>query len=111
MERIISFCGLICSECPAYIATQKDDNAERRKVAEMWSKEFNAEMSPEDINCDGCISDERVFHHCNVCEIRLCGKEKGIANCAFCDAYACEKLTGFFEVVPDAKKVLDGIRS
>ena len=111
MDRIISFCGLVCSECPAYIATQKDDDAERKAVADKWSKEFNADISFEDINCDGCISDERVFQHCNVCEIRLCGKEKGILNCAFCDTYACEKLSKFFEMVPDAKGVLDGIRS
>lgn len=109
MEKIIAFCGLICSECPAYLATQKNDDAERRKVAEMWSKEFNADMSFEDINCDGCISNERVFHHCNVCEIRLCGKEKGIPNCGYCDDYACEKLSKFFEMVPDAQKVLDKI--
>jgi hypothetical protein len=111
MDRIIAFCGLVCSECPAYIATQKDDDAERKNVAETWSKEFNADISFEDINCDGCISDERVFQHCNVCEIRLCGKEKGIPNCASCDIYVCEKLSKFFEVVPDAKEVLDGIRS
>ncbi|HEC96016.1 MAG TPA: DUF3795 domain-containing protein, partial [Euryarchaeota archaeon] len=54
MEKIIGFCGLICSECPAYLATQKDDDNERRKVAETWSKEFNANMKPEDINYDGC---------------------------------------------------------
>jgi hypothetical protein len=110
MEKIIGFCGLICSACPAYLATQKDDDTERKEVAEMWSKEFNTSMSPEDINCDGCLSDERVFHHCTVCNIRLCGKEKGILNCAYCDVYACEKLNGFFEVVPDAKKTLDQIR-
>ena len=38
MEKIIAYCGLICSECPAYIATQKDSDEERKKVAEKWSK-------------------------------------------------------------------------
>lgn len=110
MERIIAFCGLVCSECPAYLATQSDDDAERKKVAKMWSEEFNADISLEDINCDGCITDERVFRHCNVCQIRLCGKEKGILNCGYCDDYACENLTEFFKAVPDAKKVLDNVR-
>lgn len=110
MEKIIAFCGLVCSECPAYLATQSDDDAERKKVAKTWSEEFNADISLEDINCDGCITDERVFRHCNVCQIRLCGKEKGILNCGYCDDYACENLTEFFEAVPDAKKVLDSVR-
>jgi hypothetical protein len=111
MEETIAFCGLICSECPAYLATQNDDDIQRKKTAEMWSKEFNANISPEEINCDGCISDERVFKHCNVCEIRLCGRERGILNCGFCNEYACGKLIDFFKAVPDAKKVLDDGRA
>jgi len=52
-----------------------------------------------------------VFNHCTVCEIRKCGKEKGVINCAYCDDYACDKLLKFFEMVPDNKKRLDAIRS
>ncbi|MCK4356498.1 DUF3795 domain-containing protein [Candidatus Bipolaricaulota bacterium] len=25
MEKMIAYCGLICTNCPAYIATQKND--------------------------------------------------------------------------------------
>jgi len=111
MEKMIAFCGLTCSECPAYIATQREDDDERRKVAEMWSKEFKVELKPEDINCDGCISNsERLFGHTKVCEIRRCGLDKKIKNCAYCDEYACEKLTDFFKVAPEAKNNLDEVR-
>lgn len=111
MEKMIAFCGLTCSECPAYIATQREDDDERRKVAEMWSKEFKVELKPEDINCDGCISNsERLFGHTKVCEIRKCGLDKKIKNCAYCDEYACEKLTDFFKVAPEAKNNLDEVR-
>ena len=112
MDKMIAFCGLTCTECPAFIATQKDDDEERKKVAELWSKEFNSDIKPEDINCDGCLTEEsdRLFSHCKVCEIRKCGREKEIENCAYCDDYACEKLTKFFDMAPEAKTSLAEIR-
>jgi hypothetical protein len=112
MNEIVSFCGLLCSECGAFIATRNDDDEKREEVAQLWSKQYNADLKPEDINCDGCISDsECLFDHCKVCEIRECGKQKDIANCAYCDDYGCEKLEKFFQMVPDAEKRLDEIRS
>ncbi len=55
MEKMIAFCGIVCTECPAFLATQKDDDNKRKKVAEMWSKQFKSEIKPVDINCDGCL--------------------------------------------------------
>jgi hypothetical protein len=111
MDEIIAFCGLTCTECPAFIATGKDDDVERNKVAELWSKEFNCEIQPEDINCDGClVESDRVFSHCKVCEIRKCGQEKEVTNCAYCDDYTCEKLIKFFNMAPEAKTALVEIR-
>lgn len=111
MDKMIAFCGLNCTECPAFIATVKDDNAERKKVAVLWSKEFNHEIKPEDINCDGCLEEsDRLFSHCKVCEIRECGQEKEVKNCAYCDDFVCEKLTKFFTIAPDAKNALIKIR-
>jgi hypothetical protein len=112
MNQMTSMCGLICSDCDAFIATQNNDDEKRSEVAKGWSEQYKAEIKPEDINCDGCISDSDChFMHCQVCEIRKCGKEKGIVNCAHCDEYACEKLEEFFKMVPDAKKHLDTINS
>jgi hypothetical protein len=111
MEKMIAYCGIICTECPAFLATQKDDPVERAKVAEMWSQQFNAELKPEDINCDGCLLDSpRLISHCHVCEIRKCGREKQVVNCAHCDDYGCEKLTAFLDMVPRAKGTLEEIR-
>ena len=111
MDEMIAYCGLMCTECPAYIATRDDNDDLRRKTAEDWSEEFKAEIKPEDINCDGCIvTGGRHFAHCGMCEIRKCGIERAIENCAHCPDYACDKLTGFFEVVPAARTRLDGIR-
>ena len=112
MEKMIAFCGLTCTECPAFLATQNDDDTERKKTAEMWSEQYGRPVKPEDINCDGCLTNTgRLFAHCNVCEIRKCGQEKGIDDCAYCDEYVCEKLDNFFQMVPHCKSVLDEIRS
>jgi len=27
MNKIVAYCGLVCSDCPAYIATQANDRA------------------------------------------------------------------------------------
>ncbi len=111
MERMVAFCGIVCSECPGYIATQKDDDEERRKVAEEWSKMFDVDIKPETVNCDGCLaSTGKLIEFCRICEIRKCGLEKKVENCAHCEEYACEELSKWFEKVPDAKKTLDEIR-
>ncbi len=112
MVKIVGCCGIVCSECPAYVATQKNDDGERRKVAELWSKEYGGEFKEEDINCDGCLTkSQRVFSYCNVCEIRKCGQGKEVENCAHCEEYACEKLSRFLDRVPDARRVLEDIRA
>ncbi|HEY44055.1 MAG TPA: DUF3795 domain-containing protein [Anaerolineae bacterium] len=109
---MIAFCGLDCHQCGAFLATRKNNDAKRREVAELWSKEFGADIQPQDINCDGCLSEGGIlFHHCEVCEIRNCGKDKAIQNCAYCAEYACDKLENFFSMVPEARVQLDRIRS
>jgi hypothetical protein len=112
MERIIGCCGIICSDCPVLIAMQKNDDEERRRVAEIFTKQYGTEYKPEDINCDGCPSDSpRIFSYCNVCDVRKCGKEKNVQNCAYCGDYPCEKLSRVFAGYSKAKETLDSIKS
>jgi hypothetical protein len=111
MEKMIAFCGLTCSQCPTFIATQQDDDEERARVAKMWSEQFKMQFTPEDINCDGCLSaGDRLFNYCRVCDIRKCGRSRDVLNCAHCDEYGCEKLTKFLNMAPEAKKSLEQIR-
>ncbi len=112
MEEIVAFCGLLCHECGAFLATKDNDDKKRALVAELWSKEYNVKLKPEDIHCTGCISEgENIFSHCKVCEIRKCGKDKSLVNCAHCNDYACEKLDKFLLMVPECRKRLDTLRS
>ncbi|MBD3348425.1 MAG: DUF3795 domain-containing protein [Candidatus Eisenbacteria bacterium] len=111
MDVIVGFCGLVCTDCPAYQATIEDDDAKREAVAKQWSKEYNADIEPAVINCLGChASDDSVFTHPLRCRIRLCGRERGVESCAYCEEYACRKLEEFFEAVPDARATLDAMR-
>jgi hypothetical protein len=110
-KKMIAKCGLVCSECPAYIATQNNDDALRTETAKKWSEMFKSDIKPADINCDGCQSESaRLFSYCQTCEIRKCAREKKAATCAACSEYSCAKLDAFLAQVPEARKVLEGLR-
>ena len=112
MANLFAVCGVNCGECEAYIATQNDDDAARSQIAEKWSKMYNADIKTADLNCEGCIGKgDKHFMYCNSCEIRACGMERGLDNCAFCDDYACDKLVGFFKMSPEAKGNLEAIKA
>lgn len=92
-DRIVAYCGLICSDCSAYIATQSGDRSALERVAAQWKEEYNlAEVTIKDVTCDGCLDEEgRKGAHCFECDIRACGLVRGVVNCAHCPDYACEK--------------------
>lgn len=106
-----AYCGLDCSKCEAYLATQSDSDERRADVAEKWSALYHAEIKADQINCDGCKSGGRKFFHCeNMCEIRKCCISKGADNCAACNDYVCETLSGFIKMAPEAGKALERLR-
>ena len=96
MAKMIAFCGLYCTGCDAFPTNQKKMIADEKiKIAEKWSRLFGHghTIKLEDMNCDGCLSEGgRLWSHCASCEIRKCGKERKVKNCAYCSDYACEKL-------------------
>lgn len=91
-------CGLDCSSCPAFIATQNDDDKLRDKTAKEWTERYETDgrnrpsIKPQDINCRGCLSKRTTYLYCRQCKIRKCGLEKGIKNCGECEEYKCDKL-------------------
>lgn len=90
---MLSFCGLECAECPAFIATRADDMDALAKVAAEWSEQFGMEVKPEAIMCDGCVSDTgRHSGYCDICEVYQCASGREVATCASCEDYACTKL-------------------
>jgi hypothetical protein len=112
-NKIIAYCGLICSSCPAYIATQADDRNALEQVAAQWREEYHApNITVESVICDGCLTGPRKCSHCAECGIRACGTARGVINCAYCVDYnSCDKIQGFFTMVPDARTTLDAVRA
>ncbi|MEJ5284807.1 MAG: DUF3795 domain-containing protein [Brevinematia bacterium] len=106
---MIAFCGLDCSKCPAYIATIKNDDNERKKVAKEWSQMFHADITPDSVNCYGCKTEGKPrFYYCaNMCEIRKCAVSKGVENCGKCKNYSCIMLEEFLKNAPVAKENLE----
>ena len=54
-DKMIAYCGVVCNDCPAYIATQANDEKMAKKTAEEWSKAYNADIKVDDVWCDGCL--------------------------------------------------------
>jgi len=107
MEKIIGICGISCTDCSAFKATQENDDSKRRQVAEEWSKTYHSEIRPDQIKCNGCLPDLGIHQQLHVCEIRKCGIQRKAKNCAHCVDYKCERLSKFLENVPDAEKILE----
>jgi len=109
MGKMLSYCGINCGECPAYLATKKNDEEEIKKIASEWSSDA-IKFSPEEIYCDGCSNEKRHFSWVPNCDIRICCTEKKLENCAYCDDFICEILKNSLEKDPNAKLNLEEIR-
>lgn len=112
MAQMIAYCGLICTDCEAYIATQANDLAALERMAARAREEFNMpDATVETAMCDGCLTDShRLCGYCNQCQVRACALDRGLVNCAHCDDYGCEQLQAFWQMAPEARTNLDGIR-
>lgn len=113
MDKMIAYCGLVCTDCEAYIATQANDLAALERMAARAREQFNnPDITIKSAMCDGCLSgSERLCGYCFECQVCACGRERNMINCAHCSDYACEKLEGFFGMAPHARATLDGIRA
>ena len=107
---MIAYCGLDCSKCDAYLATIENDELKRKETAQKWSRMYKHDITPDQINCDGCKSEGDKFFHCHNCEIRRCGTSKGVENCSVCENYICDTLAGFIKLAPEAGKALEKLR-
>lgn len=110
MEKLIAACGIDCSECEARKATLANDNEKRAQVAEKWSKQYEANLTAEHINCMGCMESGVHFGHCNECDYRHCVRSKGLRNCSECSDYPCEIISQFHSYVPSAQANLEELK-
>jgi len=111
-KRIVGFCGIVCSDCRVFTATQRHDAELKKEVAKSWSTETE-KLEPEDINCEGCFaSGEKLLKFCETCAVRRCGYGKNVENCAYCDEFPCVKLTDLWKSMESTqqKATLEEIR-
>ena len=90
--ELMSACGVLCSECPAYRAGAKGI-AHQRATAEAWARIYGLSETAERISCGGCLGpDDEVFHTSRKCTARSCCRAKGLSSCADCATIPCEDL-------------------
>lgn len=112
MSELLAICGLDCAACPAYIAHNTLDRALQEKTAKEWAQQFKFDFTPEMIDCVGCtVAGGPHIGHCAECEMRKCGLEKKVQNCAYCAEYPCAVIGKFIENVPPAKANLEEVRA
>jgi hypothetical protein len=113
MSTMIAYCGLVCTDCEAYIATQANDlQALERLTARAREQTGIPELAATAVMCDGCLANsDRLCGYCFECAVRACGMERGVANCAFCDGYGCDKMEIIWGMAPQARATLDGLRA
>ena len=114
MDRMVAFCGLICTECEGYLATQANDQEWKERLAAKARDEYgDANATAEGVTCDGCLAfSGRLCGYCARCEIRACGAARQVENCGACPEYTtCEKIAGFIQMVPAVRSTLDSIHA
>jgi hypothetical protein len=108
---MIAYCGLDCSKCDAFIATDNNDNALREQVVKEWIRAYKIEIKPEDINCTGCRSTGVKVHYCeSMCEVKKCAGSRNMETCAQCHDFPCAHLSPVFEQAPQAEVTLRSLR-
>ena len=102
LSAMLSACGVMCSECPAYHGADRGA-AHQRRVAKAWQRIYGLEEAPEHISCGGCLgSDRDLFHTSRRCRARRCCLRNGFGSCGECPMERCGDLE-------HAQAVWDGV--
>lgn len=92
-KNLVGICGLYCGSCPNYLAPRVKDTEELNNIASA------KEMQPDEVRCDGCLSDF-VMPDCVTCRhgFRACAEEHGVTWCFQCAEYPCQRLDNFSKI-------------
>lgn len=112
MKDLIACCGLDCEKCDARIATIHNDDALRKKTAQLWSEMNHAPITADMINCMGCRADGVKTPFCGtMCEIRKCVLKSGFDTCGNCpELESCETAGKVLKNSPNALENLKSMK-
>jgi len=86
-DEMIGYCGYNCHLC----AARSDDPAIRQRLVEGWRRIFGHQhYTVENVRCDGCLANAKIAD--KECKARPCAIERGVANCAYCKEFVCNKV-------------------
>lgn len=92
MAYMMSACGVVCSDCPAYQGTNRGVTHQKR-VARDWARIFDLHEPFTNISCGGCLGPEdELFHTSRGCNARRCCLSKEFVSCAECPVQECLDL-------------------
>jgi len=90
-NKIIAVCGLKCSECDIFKATDNPEIAQQ--IADWFKKERNEEVKIEDIHCLGCKGDRKKHWSADCWILECCVNKKGLDFCNECNDFPCDRLS------------------
>lgn len=104
-------CGLYCGVCAIHIAHRDNNEKFKERLVGLYKGGVSGKgtlpnsenLTPADIRCQGCLSDDR-FMHCRQCDIRDCTQAKGYTGCHECAEFPCRHIDNFAMKV--GKKVI-----
>jgi hypothetical protein len=91
--RFDAVCGLFCPACSVFIGTREDQG----RLAEI-AKRFQRPL--EELQCNGCRSEQRCFYCDDMCTITKCAAAKGVTFCGECAEFPCMDLKTFKSEMP-----------
>ena len=98
---VAAYCGLYCSSCSVFIASQEDPG-----LLEAIAGKMN--KSVEETRCSGCRSG-KLNSFCLGCDLKPCAVSKGIDFCSECSEYPCDKLKAFQEKMPHRAELFESL--
>jgi len=96
-KELLSPCGLYCGVCGIRFAHVEQDQKLKESLARVYG------LSPEDIQCEGCLSSV-VFKFCRICALKKCAGEKGYEGCHQCVDFPCAHVQNY--PWPEAKTMI-----
>jgi hypothetical protein len=89
---MVSACGVLCTDCPAYQANATGP-AHQARTADAWRRIYGLSVAAADLTCGGCLGpDEDLFHQSRTCVAGRCCRTNRFSTCAECPKESCPDL-------------------